>query len=421
MEHSTLTLIIIAIATVSFALNKIPLSITAALAVIVMGALGILSFADVYGGFSTTPVILAASMMVVGKAIFDNGLAEFISAAIIRWGFIKNEKIFLMSVLIFGSIFSGFVSNSAVVATLVPLIQSVSANSGGIIENKNIIYGSACAAITGGICTLATTPQLIANSIFIQTPGLRALGYFEYTKVGIFLIAFMLIYFYTIGYRIQKKVFTFTDLQCEVQTKTQEAIHPQKRITTLIILILTVLGFSLGIWNIAMVSFTAATLLLATGCLTFEKAFACIDWNAIVLLACVSGFALGMEKSGAGLLIANAFVSFFGNGTNAWVMFAVFFVMTVILTGFMSNSATIAMVLPIVLSIASAMDANALTFGIGVVVASQIDFSTPVGTPPMTQALVGGYRYTDYLKIGIPITVCMSVISIVAIPLIFGL
>lgn len=84
----------------------------------------------------------------------------------------------------------------------------------------------------------------------------------------------------------------------------------------------------------------------------------------------------------------------------------------------MSNTAVTAMLVPIAIEIAFTLGADPITFVLGIVVGSQVAIATPIGTASVTQTLVEGYQYSDYVKIGFPITV-LSTALILVIPLFF--
>ena len=92
-----------------------------------------------------------------------------------------------------------------------------------------------------------------------------------------------------------------------------------------------------------------------------------------------------------------------------------------ILTNIMSNIATGTMMFPIVIALANGMGVNPTTFVIAVVIACQCAFATPVGTPCVTQTMVGGYKFMDYVKIGLPLNIITTVAAVFLIPLCYGI
>nr|WP_330399590.1 hypothetical protein [Lachnoclostridium edouardi] len=86
----------------------------------------------------------------------------------------------------------------------------------------------------------------------------------------------------------------------------------------------------------------------------------------------------------------------------------------------MSNVAVASMIIPIGLSLALSLGVRPETFVIGLILACQLATATPIGSPCVTQTLVGGYRYMDYVKIGLPVTLLQLAALIVLVPVIYG-
>ena len=94
--------------------------------------------------------------------------------------------------------------------------------------------------------------------------------------------------------------------------------------------------------------------------------------------------------------------------------------LTALLSNVMSNTATVAVLAPLGINVALKMGADPITFVIGIIIASNLAFATPIGTPPMTMVLIGGYRFSDYVKVGGLFNVIAVVVTIFAVPLLYG-
>lgn len=425
MEKSTIAIIIIMIAVISFILEKIPLAMTAALAALAMGIFGIISPADVYKSFGSTATIMVASMMIIGNAVFENGLAQAMGKKILLLGLGKNQKLLIVVMTTFSIVASAFLSNSAVVAMLIPLIAFIVVKSNGNVENKFVLMAVGMGASAGGFCTLSgSTPQMVAQEILSTTEGLHPMGYFELAKVGAPLCIIMILYFATIGYTLQKREFNFEDVIPGIenmQILDEIQVPRWKMWFTGAVLILCVIGFASGIWDLAIVAVLGVCALTISGCIEFKKALEGVDWNTIVILAMAQGFAKGLDQSGAGVFIAEKLLSIFGGAdASAYVVLTVLIIVTVVLTNFMSNVAVISMILPIGMSLAASLGVRIETFVIALTIACQLATVTPIGTPCVTQTLVGGYRYMDYVKIGGPVTIVQTIACIILVPLVYG-
>ncbi len=425
MEQSTIAIIIIVIAIISFILERIPLSVTAMMAALAMGLFGIIEIKAVYADFGSLACIMVASMMIVGNSAFENGLAQAMGRRLMKTGIGNNETLFLFSLMVSAMILSSFLSNSAVVAMFIPLIASMVSRSNGKILNKNILLAVGMGASAGGMNTLSgSTPQMVAQGMLMNTEGLEPMGFFDLAAVGVPICILMVIYFLTIGRTIQNKVLTFDDVVPGDNTSgNEEEVQyvKWKQVLTGIILVACICGFVSGVWNLAIVASLGATALVATGCIDFKKAVMGIDWNTIVILAASQAFAKGLDSSGAGILIANWILDIFGGElASPFTIIAVLITVTAILTNFMSNVAVAAMIIPIAISLAFALGSNPQTFVMAIAIACQLSTASPIGSPCVTQTLVGGYKYMHYVKIGLPITAIQVVAAIFLVDYVWG-
>lgn len=151
-----------------------------------------------------------------------------------------------------------------------------------------------------------------------------------------------------------------------------------------------------------------------------KQAYTSIDWVTIFLFAGMMPVAGAMDKSGAGQLIANAVLGVMGADPSPYFATAVLFILSCVMTQFMSNTASCALLAPIGIAIAKGMgaDPHAVLMAIGV--AASCAFGTPVGTPPNTLVLgPGQYKFMDYVKAGVPLIIVCFIVSILIIPMVW--
>ncbi len=126
--------------------------------------------------------------------------------------------------------------------------------------------------------------------------------------------------------------------------------------------------------------------------------------------------ASAMNSTGAGKLIADLVVGLMGENPSAFVIMSAMFWLTAILTQFMSNTASTTLLAPICLAIANGIGVSPHAILMVVAMAASCAFATPVGTPPNTLVLgPGGFKFNDYIKVGVPLLViCYAVLMVVA-------
>lgn len=443
MDSSTIAIIITVLAIISFVLEKIPLAMTAMIASLAMGILiPEMSLSDVYSGFASSNVIMVAGMCIVGDALFKTGMANKLGKAIGRSRIAKNERTFMIAVVICCTVMSAFLSNSGTIAMWMPLIAAVAAKSNGLIRSKMVIIAAGIASAIGGAGTLVgSTSQQTANAVLMGQPGYEnGLSLFDQSKIMIPLCIIMILYFATFGYTIMKKVLKperpdfdkgnyFAELAARTSDEdTQSNIPAWKGWFSLAVLILCVVGFVLTdrpafkpYLNVAIVALIGATVLITSGCMPLKKTLAEMDWNTLVILAAAQGFATGLDVSGGGKVIADAVLNLFGGQeASTTVLMIVGIVITAVLTNFMSNTALAAMMTPIYIQIANTLGISPIPFVITIgCVATNLACATPVGTPTCTQTLPAGYRYMDFMKIGGPLLILLIIASVILAPIMY--
>ncbi|MCI2106085.1 MAG: anion permease [Intestinimonas sp.] len=445
MDSSIIAIAITVLAIISFVLEKIPLAMTAMIASLAMGIiLPEMKLADVYSGFASTTVMMVAGMCIVGNALFETGMANKIGKAIGNSRLAKNERMFMIVVVICCTIMSSFLSNSGTIAMWMPLIAAVAAKSGGIIRSKIVIMAAGIACAVGGAGTLVgSTSQQTANSVLMGYDEFKdGLGLFDQTKVMIPLCLIMIIYFATVGYSLIKKVLKpenpdfdkgnyYAEISAGDSDNTDSAakdIPAWKGRMSLIVLCLCILGFILSgqaafkpYLNVGIIGLLGATVLITTGCMPLKKTLAEMDWNTLIILGAAQGFAKGLDVSGGGKVIANFVLNLFGGQTaSTMVLMAAGVIITTILTNFMSNTALAAMMTPIYIEIAKSLGVSPIPFIIAIgCVATNLACATPVGTPACTQTLPAGYKYMDYVKIGGPLCIILMIAAAILCPIMY--
>ncbi|WP_438318126.1 SLC13 family permease [Sporosarcina sp. FA9] len=166
----------------------------------------------------------------------------------------------------------------------------------------------------------------------------------------------------------------------------------------------------------------SAVLMIMTGCLrNIDDAYSKINWESIVLIAAMLPMATALEKTGGMVLLSEGIIHALGDFGSIGVLAGIYFI-TMVFGQFISNTATAVLFAPIAMNAAISLDASPYTFLIAVAVASSMAFATPVASP--TNALVmtaGGYKFFDFVKIGVPLQIIMFIVMMIVIPIVFPL
>lgn len=174
-----------------------------------------------------------------------------------------------------------------------------------------------------------------------------------------------------------------------------------------------------GIVPIMVAAMLGAVTMVITRCLTIQEGYEAIDMRIIFLIAGTLSLGLALQKTGGAELIANLVIRFAGPYGPSAVL-AVLYLLTMVLTELMSNNATAALLTPIAIEIAAGMGVDVRPFAFCIAFAASASFLSPIGY--QTNTLVygpGGYKFTDYFKVGWPISLSIWVLATLLIPVLW--
>ncbi|MFK7837909.1 MAG: SLC13 family permease [Sulfitobacter sp.] len=180
-----------------------------------------------------------------------------------------------------------------------------------------------------------------------------------------------------------------------------------------------VLLAALNVAPILLLAVLAVALVLVTGCIDAEEAFSFVDGRLLALIFSMLAVGAGLQNSGAITLLVDAIAPTLGTLPPTVVIFCVF-LLTTILTEIVSNNAVAVIMTPIAISLAAALGMDPRPLVVAVMIAASCAFATPIGY--QTNTLVygpGGYKFTDFMRIGIPLNLSMSLVASTVIPLIW--
>lgn len=180
-----------------------------------------------------------------------------------------------------------------------------------------------------------------------------------------------------------------------------------------------VLAAAVGLAPIVTAAFVAALLMILTGCVTGAEAQKALNVQVLVVIAAALGIGQAVEVTGLAQTVADGVLSATA-GMGPVVALAVLYLLTNLLTELITNNAAAVLMLPISMATASTLGASPTAFGLIVAVAASASFLTPIGY--QTNLMVmgpGGYRFTDYLRVGWPATLIVMTISVTVISLLW--
>ena len=411
MSPSTITLLFLLFAVIMFVLEKIPLGVTSMIVCIGLVVTGVLDVKTAFAGFIDSNVILFVAMFIVGGALFETGMANKIGGIVTK--FAKTERMLIIAIMVIVGLMSGILSNTGTAAVLIPVVIGIAAKSG--YKRSRLLMPLVFAAAMGGNLSLIGAPgNLIAQSALSEI-GLK-FGFFEYAVVGMPILIVGILFYATIGYRLLPSHDVKDDGAFDT-TKNFDNVPKWKQWLSLIILVFTLLAM---IFEDKISGGIGALLLILTGVISEKDALKSIDLKTIFLFGGTLSLASALQETGAGEVIANKVIGALGANPSPYILTLVVFLLCCIMTNFMSNTATTALMVPICLSIAQGMGADPRAVLMACVIGGSCAYATPIGMPANTMVVTaGGYTFKDYAKAGVPMILVATVVSMILLPIFY--
>ena len=370
---STITLLFLLFVVIMFVIEKIPLGVTSMIVCIGLTITDVLDVQTAFAGFTDSNVILFVAMFIVGGALFETGMANKIGGIVTR--FAKTERMLIVAIMVIVGLMSGVLSNTGTAAVLIPVVIGIAAKSG--YKRSKLLM-----------------PILIAGILFYATIGYKLLPECDPKEEEAF------------------------------DTKRDfDQVPKWKQWMSLIILILTLLAMifeeKIGI-SLCVSGGIGALLLILTGVISEKDALKSIDLKTIFLFGGTLSLAAALEKTGAGEMIAEKVIGALGSDPSPYILTLVVFLLCCVMTNFMSNTATTALMVPICLSIAQRIEADPRAVLMACVIGGSCAYATPIGMPANTMVVgVGGYRFMDFVKAGFPLIIIATVVSMIILTIAF--
>lgn len=418
MNPIVITLLLLIFAIIMFVWEKIPLALTSMIVCIALVVTKVLSFKDAFAGFTNSNVVLFVAMFIVGGALFETGMANQIGGIITK--FARTERQLIITIMVVVGLMSGVLSNTGTAAVLIPVVIGVAARSG--FSRSRLLMPLVFAAALGGNLSLIGAPgNLIAQTALQELGG--GFGFFEYAKIGLPMLACGIIFYATVGYRFLPDKPVADDGSTYSEARDYSDVPKWKKRFSLIVLILTILAMifedKIGI-SLSISGCIGALILVLSGVISEKDAYKSIDMQTIFLFGGTLALAKALETTGAGESIAGFVIGMLGSNASPFALLVAIFFLSVVLTNFMSNTATTALLVPISVSIATGMGADPSAVLMATVIGGSCAYATPIGMPANTMVISpGGYKFMDYVKAGLPLIIISSIVSLILLPIFF--
>ena len=332
--------------------------------------------------------------------------------------FAKSERMLIVAVMTIVGLMSGFLSNTGTAAVLIPVVCGIADESG--YSRSRLLMPLVFAAALGGNLSIIGAPGNLMGVNALQEMGI-ATSFFMYAPVGVPMLVLGIVFYAVIGYKLLPD--GTHGGEAPEAPKDYSGVPAWKQIVSLVVLIVVILAMifekKIGI-KIQVSACIGAIILVLTGVISEKEALKSIDLKVVLLFGGSLALAKALETTGAGSIIADAIVGALGSNPNPMVLLVVIFVVGCALTNFMSNTATTALMVPIATSLAESLGADPRSMIIATVIACSCAYATPIGMPANTMVVgLGGYKFKDYVKAGLPLIAVSFLVCIVLLPILF--
>lgn len=201
-----------------------------------------------------------------------------------------------------------------------------------------------------------------------------------------------------------------------VGTPARPEERPGKLVITIVTLIAVVLVVSLGFLPIVTAATAGCAVLMLTGCLRPSEAYRAIDLSLVFILAGSLALGAALNKTGITTLLAD-WLAGISATTGPYFILAGFFILAVVVSELMSNSGTVALLGPITISVAAKMGINPMSLLAAITFGASAAFAMPIGY--QTSLMIygpGGYRFKDFIRMGIPLDLILALLALLLIP-----
>lgn len=420
MSPMIITVLILFFAAIAFISGKIPIPVVSVLIIIALAVTKVVPSSVALGGFSNSSVVLTGAMFVVGAAIKKTSLLDSIKNLVVRYGNTPRRMIFWSCVV--AAIIGVIINSSAAVLILFPVLSSLP------VSRQKLFYPLTCSASVATAMTFMGSGaiNLTINEILINMGGAVPFTIWDFTVARLPLLIAIILYMCLFGHKLLPD--TPNDQLEEMilggsgTSKTLEGTRNQLAIIVIVLTVAAMISYQLLGVDLFVIALISCCVLVMSGVLSVNEALSAIHLPTIFLFAGVLPLSTALASTGAGDFIAEGIVRLLGNTTNPYFIIATFFIVPLILTQFMSNTACLTLFTPLAALVALKIGVDPRAAVMAAVCGSFGSFLTPMASPAEAICMSAGpYALKDFIKCGLPLALIMTIISVVWLPIVMPL
>ncbi len=385
---------------------------------------------EVQGAFASPAIIALASLFVIAHAMELAGLLDYLihkAVAMCR----RVGAIGIWVLIGLCGVASGFLNNTPIVVLAAPIVRDV-ANSLRL-DPRRFLMPLSYVAVLGGCCTLIGTSTNLLVDDMARTSGQPPFGLFEISPVGLWAALAGGIFLMLVSGRLvapqgatmdrpdrPRHAVTHLDIAGESVVEPERfavdrPLHKGKATIATAVFLSVVALAALDIAPIAAAAFSGAVLLIFLRVIAADEAYGGLRPQILLLIAGMVVLGIALEQTGLAAAATDALVGSVGSFGPLTALILLYGA-TLILTEILSNATVAVLVTPVAVALAESLSVSPRPFLVAVMMAGSAAFATPFGY--QTNVLVyqmGGYRYIDFLRIGLPLNLLTWAAAVTAI------
>lgn len=413
MSQMTIAVLILIGIVVLFILEPVPLVVTAIGASLLYAFTGLIETKDVFASYNTNTIVLMIAMMIIGASMFHSGLSELIGVKMSKYIGNSESKAILVT-MITACALSSVCTNIGVMTALAPLVTAMCISAG--IAPSKVLLSLLFGAQLGGFNTLVGVPSNVLANSLLEAEGYEGFGLFSITPFGIVCCITGALFFAFVGPKILRDTGHIPEF-AQTDRKPFDKRKATISVATLAA-VLVCIAFSPSWMPTHFAATIGALVIVGTRCMTVKEAANAVDWNCAFLMGSLTAMSLALQNSGVADVIANKILDVLGSNPSHFFITAVVFFVISIMTQFISNTATITLFMPIVISVAEQMGISVYPIAMIVTLAGAASYATPFAAPQnMLATGWTNYKFMDFVKIGVPMVIITFVVTTILIPI----
>lgn len=423
MNAMLISLLVLLLVIIAFITGKVPLSMIGIGVFIATLIFRLLPVNRVFSSLINNSIIMFAAMFVIGAAIQKTTIIDGAVSLIKRF---KDKPKYLILITCLVAFILGLITSGMIaVVILLPIVIGVCEEIG--YPKSKLIYPFTVMASAGSGAWFLGTGALNMSwsSVMLKLGAKQGLNVNDFLIARLPFAIIMLLFMVFFAPKLLNNVDEKEIKKEEKKIKEEKKLTPNKNIVAIILIALTILGMVLSTYihiDSYIIAIIGAFLLVVFGVLDNREALAAINLNIIFLAAGMLTLAEALTYTGAGKMIGNVMASVVGNIHNPYLLMGFFFLVSIIIVQFVGSLPTVTILVPLWTLTCVQMGLDPRGAVLAATTASALGFLTPMASPVYGLIMEpGNYKLTDYLKVGIPLTIILCIVGCFVTQLIYPL